>query len=487
MSDLATLERPEITKTPQFASAVQAYQDPATYAEIELGMKLHPKQAAVLRDIFKPRSRVCLRKANEVGGTRKVVAATVFYALDILEAEVISTAGKWLQVQTQLVPALKAHARLFPQWDFLDGSIKIKGVDRYIGFSTNSGFAQGFHRTEDRPLVAIIDEAGLVEPGIFEDMEDRCSPDYFLVSGAPMEPMGTFYDIETKLAAHYTHHHISQMDCLTTNGYWIDPKDIERKIAKYGKDHPFIQSNIFGEFSAQIENGLMSLKEFNACLANPPDERRHGDSPLHCWFDVGRHNVCAVRHGNKVWLEKVWFEESRMSVCGTIIAIASKLKRELGLTADDITVDAGGEDGKEITDELHKMGWYVRKWYGNQAAQDVEYQNAVSEAWIAGSILIKNQDIIIPDNDNFRHQCLTRRKKAHPSGRSQIEPKDEYMKRGFGSPHEADAIFGAMTRINAVKSVNLANQKPQDDDRGWVERAYEAQQGDVVLPGESCL
>ena len=88
---------------------------PDGYAEDTLGMALHPKQAAVLRDIFTPRSRVSLRKANEVGGTRKVICAAVLYALDILEAEVISTAGKWLQVQTQLVPALKGYSHLFPE------------------------------------------------------------------------------------------------------------------------------------------------------------------------------------------------------------------------------------------------------------------------------------------------------------------------------------------------------------------------------------
>ena len=232
----------------------------------------------------------------------------------------------------------------------------------------------------------------------------------------------------------------------------------------------------------------MSLKEFNACIASPPQEMRHGDSPLHCWFDVGRNNVCAVRHGNKVWLEKVWYESERQNVPGQIIKVASKLKRDLGLTPEDITVDAGGEDGKEITDDLQTMGWYVRKWYGQQAALDPEYQNSVSEAWINGAKLIKDCDIIIPDNDNFRHQCLTRRKKAHPSGRSQIEPKDEYMKRGFTSPHEADAIFGSMLRLGSVKSVNLSNQKPQDDDRGWVERAYDERAGNETgLPAASCL
>ena len=469
---------------------------PHTYAEERLGMKLHPNQSAVLKDLFplkengqSKQSRVSFLCSNEVGKTSRVGCAAILFALEIKRAQVISTAGVWMQVVDQLVPALKRMSHLFPDWGFNESDINIRGQRRYVGFSTrDEGFAQGFHKDTDRPLLAIIDEAAAVRDVIFDGIEDRCNPDWLLVMGSPLEPQGRFYDIETKYAKFYTHHHLCQTDCLQRAGWWINQESIDRKIARYGKDHPFVQSNVFGEFAAQIENGLMSLKEFNACIASPPQEMRHGDSPLHCWFDVGRNNVCAVRHGNKVWLEKVWYESERQNVPGQIIKVASKLKRDLGLTPEDITVDAGGEDGKEITDDLQTMGWYVRKWYGQQAALDPEYQNSVSEAWINGAKLIKDCDIIIPDNDNFRHQCLTRRKKAHPSGRSQIEPKDEYMKRGFTSPHEADAIFGSMLRLGSVKSVNLSNQKPQDDDRGWVERAYDERAGNETgLPAASCL
>lgn len=482
MSEQANLDTPENRR---LAAKLAT---PDGYAEYWLGLKLHPKQAAVLRDIFPKtgKSRVSLRKANEIGGTRTIVVAAVLYALDILQADVVSTAGKWLQVSTQLIPALKRFQHLYPTWEFLDSAIKIRGIDRYVGFSTTSGFAQGFHKSEGRPLVGIIDEAGLVDKGIFDDIEDRCNPDFFLCSGAPMEPSGAFYDIETKHAKFYTHHHISQMDCLASSGYWLELSDIERKIAKWGKEHPFLQSNVFGEFAKQIENGLMSLKEFNLCIANPP-EHRPEFAVRHAFVDVGRNNIFALRHGNKVTIVKKWWDDSEIGVCGEIIRIASKLKKEIGLTSDEITVDAGGEYGKIVTDELHKMGWYVRKWYGNQAAVDLEYQNSVSEAWIGGASLIKSCDIIIPDNDEFRHQVLTRKKKSHPSGRSQIEPKDEYMKRGFESPHEADAIFGAMMQLASNKSTNLSGFTKQTDERGWIERARDERQSDSVLPAESCL
>ena len=50
------------------AKAVARLALPDTYAADRLGVKLHPKQSAVLRDLFRKRgSHVSLRCANEVG------------------------------------------------------------------------------------------------------------------------------------------------------------------------------------------------------------------------------------------------------------------------------------------------------------------------------------------------------------------------------------------------------------------------------------
>ena len=474
MSTCEAISESDKVKADEMADLIET---PDGYATHRLGLNLHPKQAAVLRDLFpaKGKSRVALRKANEVGGTRTVVAAAVLYAIECLDAEVISTAGKWLQVQTQLVPALKRFQHLFPKdWDFLDGGIKVKGMDRYIGFSTNSGFAQGFHRSEGKPLVAIIDEAGLVEKGIFDDMEDRCNPDYFLCAGAPMDPAGQFYDINTKLRSFYKHHHLSQMDCLKEDGYWLDRADVDRKIAKYGIEHPFIQSNVFGEFAAKVEGGLLSLKEFNACIANPP-EWHPGIDNRHLFIDVGVNNMAALRHGNKITIVKRWTvsgENEMDQIAGPIIRLATKLKQEIGLEVNEVTIDGSGDYGKQVGDTLQRAGWNVNRFFGQtKSVSDPEYLNAVSEAWIGGCAQIKACDIIIPDDDNFRAQCLSRKQRTGAGGKLQVEPKDEYIKRGFESPHEADAIFGAMTPAKTAKSYNLIGAAREPDQRGWRERA----------------
>ncbi len=305
----------------------KALGDPANYARLRLGLKLHPVQAAVLRDLFKRGSRVSFRCGNETGKSSVVAVSAVLYAIEILNGQVVSTAGAWRQVTEQLVPNLKRQAHKFTGWEFLDSAISVNGVRRYLGFSTtDEGKFQGFHSTADMPLLVIIDEAAAVPAGIFGAAEERCNPDYFLAMGSPLDPAGTFYDMETRLAKFYVHHKLPQTECTTDKGWWIDPVLIQRKIEKYGREHPLVLSNVFGEFSSRVENALLSLRQFNDCLemarVNDNDKSRHA------FVDVAGgvcKNVFAVRQANRVWIERKWIEQSEMATCGEVMAIAARL------------------------------------------------------------------------------------------------------------------------------------------------------------------
>jgi hypothetical protein len=189
-----------------------------------------------------------------------------------------------------------------------------------------------------------------------------------------------------------------------------------------------------------------------------------------------------------VWIEKRWGDDSIVGICGEIIRSASRLKTNVGLRADEITIDGSGDYGKQVGDELAKMGWQVNRFYGQaRDVNDQDYGNRISEAWLGGCALIKRGDIIIPDDDNSRAQRLSRKQRTGAGGKLQVEPKDEYMKRGYESPHEGDAIFGAMQPVRGWQRVNLSGyRKDEPDERGWIERAYDGGD-DNVLPAASCL
>ena len=460
---------------------------PHTYATDRLGFKLHPKQSAVLKDLFVKGSRVSVRCANEVGKTSHIGVAAILYALEILGAQAISTAGVWMQVAQQLVPALKRHSHRFPSWDFQETAIKINGVDRYVGFSTrDEGFAQGFHRRDGMPLLGIVDEAAAVKPQVISGIEDRCNPDYFLIMGSPLDPAGAFYDIETSLSKFYSHHHISQLDCLEKDGYWMAQAAIDRKIQKYGQDNPFVQSNVFGEFSQIVAGALLSLSEFDACLESEHDIIWERQEDRHAFFDfaAGRNkNVFAIRVGTKVWVVKKWTDFNTMSACGEFLALFRKMQREYGLRQEEVDGDADGL-GLPMIHRLREMGLHINAFHGGGKPRfNDDYANAVSEAWGEGAGMIKRKTHILPRDADFKAQALGRKLKRNSAGKFQLEPKEDMIKRGLESPDEADALFGAMMpKVAGPMMFGGASPPPASTkDSIWQER--DTGDKEPILPG----
>lgn len=446
----------EIVRDPRAQKIATLLATPEGYAQQRLGMNLHPKQSAVLRDLFRRGSRVSARCSNEVGKTSHIAVAAILYHLEVLNGQAISTAGSWMQVSEQLIPKLKLQSHRFPRWDFLDTAIKIDDVDRYLGFSTrDEGTAQGFHADPSRPLLAIIDEAAAVPLPIFNAIEERCNPTFLLIMGSPLDPAGQFYNIETTLAAHYTHHHINQIDCSTAKGWWCDQDTIDRKIAKYGPEHPLVLSNVFGEFAKSVAGALLSLAEFQNCVNNPPPFR---DGDMHAFIDVaggGNKNIFAFRRGNRVRIEKIWRDRSEMSAIGEIISIFKRLQRSDGLQLEQVSIDASGA-GKPMADRAREMGYEFNRFTGQSAPRfDDEYYNARAEVWGSGCANIKACGVTIPDNEDLRMQLLQAVLKRHSSGKFLMESKEDMLKRGLESPDEADAVLGCMLPAPQSKSVNL--------------------------------
>ncbi len=459
---------------------------PDGYAKERLGINLHPVQAAVLRDLFKQGSRISFRCGNEVGKTQTVATAAILYAIEILNAQVVSTSGSWRQITEQLIPSLKRQAWRYPGWDFNSDAICIDRINRYIGLSTTSEATfQGYHSAPGRPLLMIVDEAAAVSPSIFAAAEERCNPDYLLVMGSPLDPVGTFYDMETKSRKFYTHHKLSQMDCVTDKGWWLDPVVIKRKIEKYGAEHPLILSSVFAEFASVVANALLGLRDFENCMANPPPWGNRGDR--HAFVDVaggGDKNVFAVRDGNKVWIEKKWRDQSEMATVGEIIAMAKKLKREIGLETHEISIDAGGA-GKPMADRCREVGYELNRFTGQSAPRfDEDYANAVAEAWGEGAAKIRRCEIILPSDEDFRMQVLTRTLKRQSAGKFLLESKEDMSKRGLPSPDEADAIFGCMMPAPQIRATQVMGvpRQPDTNKGNWYHREQPQEEG-YGLPG----
>lgn len=427
---------------------------PDGYAEIRLGMKLHPKQAAVLRDLFsKQGSRVINRCANEVGKTRRVLCAAILYAIEIRGAVVVSTAGTFRQVEGQLLPALNSYAHLFDKdkWQFQKTGIKRFDeknrcwVDAYTGISTdNEHYFQGYHKDEGRPLFIAIDESQGVSNEICRAAEDRCNPTWFLMTGSPGDPQGAFYESETTSAKHYTHHKLTRMECLKEDGWWLDQADIDRLIAKHGETNPFIQSTVFGEFSETVEDAMISLGEYDHCLEHPPlwmNGSRHGA----CDFAAGRDKNCfALRVGNKVDIIRSWVERNTMTAVGQFLGMFVIAKRDCALKPEEISGDADGL-GLPIIHRIWELDWNINEFHGGAKERfGGGYRNKIAEAWGEGIKKIKACQVILPNHPDLKAQILGRKGKPNSSGEMEIEKKEDYKNRCGESPDEADAFFMAL-------------------------------------------
>ena len=447
------MSRPRKKKVDDITVLADALSTASGYATVKLGMKPHPTQAAVMDSVFSAkRTRTSFLCGNSIGKTSVVAATCILYGLDILGCRVISTAAVFRQITEQLIPNLKAYAHLFPAWRFLDNAISINGVNQYLGVaSTSEGDFQGFHGNDAKKLLLIVDEASAVQENIFRAI-DRCNADYLLVMGSPLDPAGVFYDIRTnpKFKSIFNHFHLSQLQCLKKDGYWIDDTSIDEMVLKWGRYHPLVLSSIYGEFATDSENSIITLSAYEKCINSPPkyipnpNIKRVGID-----FAAGRaESVMFLLEGNRTRMLKSWKDKDTMQTVGKMVVELNNLKRDIGLVGIDIEGDADGL-GLPMIDRLKELGWNINRFHGNSPPVSEEYKNRITESWIEGCRKIRNCEIILPEDNELKMQILSRQQKLNSSGKLQLESKEDMAARGIQSPDRADSLFMALCASNS--------------------------------------
>lgn len=442
---------------------------PVGFAEGFLGLSLYNWQRRELSHLEIQGTQISTVCCNEAGKTSFLAAPGIMYVLSCFKnAQAVVTSGSWRQVRDQLFPNLKRFKNRYPGWEFHDTSVIGANGSRCTGFSTDdAGLFEGYHigpeGHRENPLLIIVDEAKSVQREIFEAI-DRCRPTWLWLMSSPGPAEGVFYESQTK------HRHLYQCSKVTiADCPHILQSAIDKIIAKYGINHPFVRSSLYAEFSGEGELGVVcSLNKYNACR-----ERKlawmHGER--HAFLDFaagGDENVIALRRGNKVTLEKCWVERDTMKACGEFI----REFRRLGLKAVEITGDDDGL-GKVMLDRLAELGWVVNRAKANDPAVDSKaYYNRSAEIWYQGADAIDKKEIILPDDEILASQLTTRKWRMFSDARLQLESKKEMKKRGLGSPDRADAVLGCMQP--------LSNMVPQD-----YTREDPFQQLDEVLSGNS--
>jgi hypothetical protein len=412
---------------------------PPAFAKIALGLRLYEWQERVLWDLNLAPVAVALRAANESGKTSVIGAtAALFNAVAFPGSLTIATASVYRQISEQFFPTIHKHAAAFPGGVFNATDVTLANGSKIFGFATDE--ASKFEGWHNPHLLIIADEAKGISDSIFEAIE-RCAPQRFLLMSSPGGCSGFFYEAFKSKRKFFRTHVVTAFMCPH-----IARERIDSQIVKYGREHPLIQSMIFGEFMTGDADGCaIPLAFVERLLANPPAFVDNGDVQAFTDFAAGGdENVLAVRRGNRVELVACWREPDTMKAVGRFI----QLFQEQKLEAHQIAGDAGGL-GIPILDRLAENGWQIRRVNnGSPASKPEAYANVAAETWFEARVQIERGQIILPNDPELVAQLTSRKGWPDSKGRLQLESKADMRSRGLSSPDKADAVLGAIARLS---------------------------------------
>lgn len=147
----------------------------------------------------------------------------------------------------------------------------------------------------------------------------------------------------------------------------------------------------------------------------------------------GDRTVFVKRKGLKE-IERVSYTKKRTTeVCDLLVNFIDA-DEDVLIKIDDTGVGGG------VTDEMIARGYNVIPInFGARASNPDKYPNLISEAWFYLQSII--DEISLANNKDLLTELSNREWRMDNKGRRGVESKDDYKKRGYRSPDEADATI----------------------------------------------
>ena len=232
---------------------------------------------------------------------------------------------------------------------------------------------------------------------------------------------------------------------ITITGDPDDPKRSSRislewarqQIALYGRDNPWVQVNVLGEFPPSSINSLLGVEEVEAAM------RRHLRKDQYDWaqrrigVDVARFGddatVLFPRQGPAGFKAQDMRKADSVAIAARIAVAAERFEPEL------IFIDDTGTWGKGAIDICTNAGLPIVPVVYHGKAPDPRYKNMRSYMWMKGAEAIKNGGSLpmIPE----MVAELVEPTYSFVNGQFLLEPKDDIKARIGKSPDYADAYM----------------------------------------------
>lgn len=241
--------------------------------------------------------------------------------------------------------------------------------------------------------------------------------------------------------------------CTTARAQWSvvtitadpdDPKrtprvDIEHareQIRLYGRDNPWVQSTILGEFPASGFNTLLSLEEVERAMDRHYSEDQYAHAQKRLGIDVARFGddatVIFPRQGLVAFKPVIMRNARSNDIAARVAQAKTRWKSEVE------AVDGTGGYGSGVIDSLIQSGYSPLEIHFSGKAIDPRYFNKRSEMWFEMAEWVKRGGALPNDSDLVKE--LTAPMYTFKSGKFILEEKAQIKARLKFSPDKADAL-----------------------------------------------
>lgn len=437
--------------------------DPTVFFRDVLDFTPDEWQAEAARDLAHY-PKVSIKAGQGVGKTGLEAAVFLWFLMCYPNARIVATAptrqqlndvlwseiAKWMARQ----PLIEKVLKWTKTYVYMIGCEK-----RWFGVArtaTKPENMQGFH--EDNMLF-IVDEASGVADPIMEAILGTLSGanNKLLLCGNPTRTSGTFYDSHNRDRSQYRTHTVSSLDSTRTN-----KENIWSLIEKYGMDSNVVRVRILGLFPKQEDDVFIPSEIIEQCTSKQyelPEEKGMPFVILGC--DVARfgddETIIYRNYKGRLTMVQHRRGQNLMATVGDIVREYRRIYEEFPeyrgrvyVNIDDTGLGGGVTDRlREVKTELGLTNLFV---IPINAAEKIEtdteegkkaaerYNNLTTDMWASLRDLLKEQNVVLEDDDETVAQISTRKYKMASNGKLEIESKKEMKKRGLHSPDRADAL-----------------------------------------------
>ena len=278
--------------------------------------------------------------------------------------------------------------------------------------------------------IVLIDEAGDIPPGVVEAADASLSTgrvNRILMTGNPTRTDGPLYD------AVKTFSHLWNVIKIT--GDPENPKRSKRislewarsQIDKWGRDNPWVMTNVLGEFPPAGATKLIGPDVIDSAFRANPEERLWKRSAKILGVDQARFGddkiVFFPRQGLMSWRPRQYRNLNYEQIGEELIRYMDKWN------ADAAFVDVTGNGIDLITwcinrgfgDRIHAVN------FGSKASDETRFANKRAEMyWEAAKFLQKNAGLAsLPRITELKQELCAPNYDYDPRGRVIIDPKDD--------------------------------------------------------------